>query len=100
MTIIAYAFLQYRRLATAGRKKESVAHRPSQLCPPYVAPFSRSWLDRLHSDVHIAENGYAIEPSFFRRECGAGRCALSHAEVGFTRLLPLARVAEVGNIRL
>ena len=49
MTMIAYAFLQYRRLATARRKKKSTAHRPSQLCPPYVTPFSRSWLDRLHS---------------------------------------------------
>ena len=58
MTMIAYAFLQYRRLATARRKKESTAHRPSQLCPPYVTPFSRSWLDRLHSDAHTAENGY------------------------------------------
>ena len=58
MTMIAYAFLQYRRLATARRKKKSTAHRPSQLCPPYVTPFSRSWLDRLHSDAHTAENGY------------------------------------------
>ena len=59
MTMIAYAFLQYRRLATARRKKKNrTAHRPSQLCPPYVTPFSRSWLDRLHSDAHTAENGY------------------------------------------
>ena len=42
-----------------AEKKKSTAHRPSQLCPPYVTPFSRSWLDRLHSDVHTAENGYA-----------------------------------------
>jgi SRSO17 transposase len=28
MTMIAYAFLQSRRLAAAGRKKESPAHRP------------------------------------------------------------------------
>src|SRR4029077_2860189 len=40
-------------------KKESTARRPSQLCPPYVTPFSRSWLDHPHSDVHTAENGYA-----------------------------------------
>jgi hypothetical protein len=56
--MIAYAFLQYRASPPQGGKKESTAHRPSQLCLPYVTPFSRSWLDRLHSNVHTAENGY------------------------------------------
>src|SRR3954470_23158102 len=42
-----------------AEKKESTAHRPSQLCPPFVTPFSRSWPDQLRSDVHTAENGYA-----------------------------------------
>src|SRR5262249_24282487 len=40
-------------------KKESTPHRPNQLCPPSVTPFSRSWLDRLQGDVHTAENGSA-----------------------------------------
>ena len=69
MTMIAYAFLQYRRLATARRKKKSTAHRPSQLCPPYVTPFSRSWLDRLHSDAHTAENGYVASGGMSQKIC-------------------------------
>src|SRR5262245_29073591 len=39
-------------------KKESTGRRRNRHCPPYVKPFSRSWLDRLHSHVPIAENGY------------------------------------------
>src|SRR5215831_6455382 len=35
MTMIAYAFLQHRRLATARRKKNSTGRRLSQLCPPW-----------------------------------------------------------------
>lgn len=34
MTMIAYAFLQYRRLAQAGRKKESTVHHLSRACRP------------------------------------------------------------------
>src|SRR5499426_153022 len=40
----------------SGEKKYYLAN---QLYPPYVTPFSRSWLDHLHRDVHTAENGYA-----------------------------------------
>jgi hypothetical protein len=34
MTMIAYAFLQHRRLAQAGRKKESTGLRLSRACRP------------------------------------------------------------------
>ena len=43
MTMIAYAFLQSRRLAEAGGgKKESPAHPRSQACPPSGRPSSPS----------------------------------------------------------
>jgi SRSO17 transposase len=43
MTMIAYAFLQHRRLAaTAPKKKNQRAPRLSQLCPPCATPFSNS----------------------------------------------------------
>src|SRR5262249_60239518 len=42
-----------------AEKKESAVHPLSQLCPRYVTPFSRSYLDHLHSGVHTAENGFA-----------------------------------------
>jgi SRSO17 transposase len=34
MSMIAFAFLQARRLKAAGRKKEARAHRRSRPCPP------------------------------------------------------------------
>ena len=59
MTMIAYAFLQHRRLATARRKKRITARRLSQLCPPCATPSSNSSLDHHRSDARIAENGFA-----------------------------------------
>src|SRR6202034_1171991 len=57
MTMIAYAFLQHRRLAHAGRKKkESTGLRLNQPCPPYVTPSSISSFDRRFSSARIAEN--------------------------------------------
>jgi SRSO17 transposase len=40
MTMIAYAFLQSRRLKVAGRKKESGDRRYNQACPPSDRPYS------------------------------------------------------------
>ena len=56
MTMIAYAFLQHRPLAT---KKESTGRRLSQLCPPYATPSSNSSLDYRRSGARIVENGFA-----------------------------------------
>lgn len=56
MTMIAYAFLQHRRLAHAGRKKESTDLRLSQPCPPCVTPSSISVLRPPPQHVHTAEN--------------------------------------------
>ncbi|MBB4373472.1 SRSO17 transposase [Bradyrhizobium sp. cir1] len=56
MTMIAYAFLQHRRLAYAGRKKESTGLRLSQPCQPYVTPSSISSFGRRLSSAHIAES--------------------------------------------
>lgn len=44
MTMIAYAFLQSRRLTAAGRKKESGDHRRNQACQPSGKPSSTSLL--------------------------------------------------------
>src|SRR5262249_53956229 len=59
MTMIAYAFLQHRRLATARRKKNSTGRRLSQLCPPCATPSSNSSLDYRRSDARIVEKGFA-----------------------------------------
>lgn len=56
MTMIAYAFLQHRRLAQAGRKNESTDRRRSQVCRRYAKPSSISSFDRQLSDAHTAEN--------------------------------------------
>jgi hypothetical protein len=56
MTMIAYAFLQHRRLAQAGRKKkESTAHRLSRPCRPYATPSSNSSFNHRLSDVRTAK---------------------------------------------
>lgn len=39
MTMMAYAFLQSRRIAQAGRKKESSARRRNPACQQYDKPF-------------------------------------------------------------
>jgi SRSO17 transposase len=57
MTMIAYAFLQHRRLAQAGRKKESTDLRLNQACRPYAKPSSISFFDRHLNDAHTAEDG-------------------------------------------
>ncbi|MEZ0057219.1 hypothetical protein ABIF26_002727 [Bradyrhizobium elkanii] len=57
MTMIAYAFLQHRRLAYAGRKKkESTGLRLNQPCPPHAMPSSISSFGRRLSNAHIAES--------------------------------------------
>jgi hypothetical protein len=56
MTMVAYAFLQHRRLATARREK---SRRLNQLCPPYATPSSNSSLDYRRSDARTVENGFA-----------------------------------------
>lgn len=57
MTMIAYAFLQHRRLTSARRKKESTDRHLNQACRPCATPSSISSSDRRHSDVPIAEPG-------------------------------------------
>ncbi|MGY3613964.1 hypothetical protein ACVJGD_000160 [Bradyrhizobium sp. USDA 10063] len=55
-TLGAYAFLQHRRLAQSGRKRESTDLRLSQACRLYATPSSISSFDRQLSDAHTAEN--------------------------------------------
>jgi len=55
MTMIAYAFLQHRRLAQAGsEKKESMDLRLSQACQQYATQSSTSFFDRQLSGAHTA----------------------------------------------
>src|SRR5262249_36580557 len=81
MTMIAYAFLQHRRLAATARqhrkgekKKTAPPPRLSQLCPPYVTPSSSSSLEYHRSDARIVENGFA-----------AGSGMSNSAKVGLVR---------------
>jgi SRSO17 transposase len=56
MTMIAYAFLQHRRLAQTARKKESTDLHLSRACRPYATPSSDSSFDRRRSFARTAEN--------------------------------------------
>jgi hypothetical protein len=54
--MIAYAFLQYRRLKTARREnKESTDRRPNQPCLPCAKPSSNLSLGHLRNDARTAE---------------------------------------------
>jgi hypothetical protein len=57
MTMIAYAFLQHRRLAQAGAEKKSTDLRLNQACRPCAKPSSISFFDRHLNDAHTAEDG-------------------------------------------
>jgi len=55
MTMIAYAFLQSRRLKAAGRKKKEPGdRRHNRACPPSGRPFLISSRGRRPIDAHIA----------------------------------------------
>jgi hypothetical protein len=55
MTMIAYAFLQHRRLARRGGKKSTV-HRLSRACRPYAKPSSISSFNHDLTDARTAED--------------------------------------------
>ena len=57
MTMIAYAFLQHRRLEEAGRKKESTVRRLNQAYPRCAMPSPISCFDRCLRDARTAEDG-------------------------------------------
>ena len=60
MTMIAYAFLQSRRLKSSGtEKKESRDRRHNQACRPSGKRSSTSSHDRHPDDALTAENGYS-----------------------------------------
>ena len=52
MTMMAYAFLQSRRLTAAGRKKRSGAHRLSPRCRRSGRPSSTTSAGHRRADVH------------------------------------------------
>jgi len=65
--MIAYAFLQHRRLANAGRKKSINGPPPNRLCPPHATPSSISSFGR-----HIAESKFlknSGENTFRQKSC-------------------------------
>ena len=58
MTMLAFAFLQHRRLKTARRgKKKSMDRRLNQACRPSATPLSRSSLNCHRNDARDVENG-------------------------------------------
>ena len=62
MTMIAYAFLQHRRL-TKVRRKESTGHRLNQLCQPCATLSSASSFNQILGDVRTVERGSAPNSS-------------------------------------
>jgi hypothetical protein len=77
MTMIAYTFLQSRRLKAAGRKKKSGDHRHNRACQPSGRPFSTSSRDLPQSDVRIVI-GCSPNPSSLNCQSSA-RCAVPTA---------------------
>src|SRR5262249_17827798 len=67
MTMIAYAFLQYRRLKTARREKKNQRATArtdlSRHAPPCARPPSTPPLDHRRSDARAAKNGFAAKSS-------------------------------------
>ena len=59
MTMIAYAYLQSRRLAEASGEKKSVKGRPSRHCPRSGAPSSPFSPARRPTDAHTAGERFA-----------------------------------------
>jgi hypothetical protein len=59
MTMIAYAFLQHPRLATARREKRINGPPPQPTLPAVRHAASNSSLDYRLSDARIVENGFA-----------------------------------------
>jgi hypothetical protein len=56
MTMMAYAFLQRRRVAKAGRKKESTDHHLSPACRPCATPSSLSSFGHQIRHAYTAED--------------------------------------------
>jgi SRSO17 transposase len=63
MTMIAYAFLQYRRLKTARREKKNQRAAASANLACRAPAISNSSLDHRRSDAPTAENGFATRYS-------------------------------------
>jgi SRSO17 transposase len=59
MAMIAFAFLQSRRLKAAGQKKGAGGHRRSRQCRPSGKPFSTSSCDHHQADALTAINSSA-----------------------------------------
>lgn len=53
MTMVAYAFLQYRRIAQAGREKESSARRRNPPCQRCAKPFLTTCHARHHRNALV-----------------------------------------------
>jgi hypothetical protein len=80
MTMIAYAFHQHRRLAQAGRKKESTVHRLSRACQPHAKPSSISSFNHDLSDALTAEDKSA-ETSSVNKSAEVVLCSINKAKV-------------------
>lgn len=65
MTMMAYTFLQTRRPAQAGRKKESLDLRLNQACPPSDRPSLTEHHDLLRDIAHIAVEECQIPMTHF-----------------------------------
>ena len=63
MTMIAYAFLQHRRLKSEAGKKESTAHLLNRRYRRSVTPSSTSSCEQVFSDVRTANPGSAQKGS-------------------------------------
>ena len=59
MTMLAFAFLQHRRLKTTRRGKKSMDRRLNQACRPSATPSSRSSLNCHRNDARTVKNGLA-----------------------------------------
>ena len=83
MTMIAYAFLQHRRLATARRKKKIGGPPPQPTLPAVRHAILALFARPPHSDAHTAENGYATGGGMNRKCQSSARTASGAPGNGF-----------------
>jgi hypothetical protein len=94
MTMIAYAFLQHRRLAKARRgKKESTGRHLNQACQPCATPSSSSSFDCRLSDARTAEDGSM-------RHSGMSKSAKVVLGRGLINSRPMSAFGQADIVRL
>lgn len=100
MSMIAYAFLQSRRLAQAGREKKSQVHRHSRACQQSGKPFLITCQGRHRRIALIAESRWKTCQSDFYQSSASLNGLISRAIKPATGHQVANRIGDMPPIRL